>query len=161
MTTLQPFDARIKCMGYCAEDWRFIWSNDAGLIEILVSYTSHQAFNSSAKHLRTSCGIKVCKVLQHSPHYPDFSPCNYHLIPKLNKPLHGKGTAEGIFTAVVRILAQISISKVVNGVCSLPHHCQQTVGNLRDSSECCQQFLQIVCVVLFIPRSLLHHNKTI
>jgi len=94
MTSLQPFCARIKCMGYSAKDWKFKWSLDATLLEILVSYTSHQAFNSSAKYLIASCGIKICKMLQHSPHYPDFSPRDYHLIPKLSQPMHGKWSAE-------------------------------------------------------------------
>jgi hypothetical protein len=63
MTTFQIFGARIKCMGYFAKDWKFLWSHDAALIKIPVSYTSHQVFISSANRLRTSCGIKVCKVL--------------------------------------------------------------------------------------------------
>jgi len=125
MTTLQPFVARIKCMGYSAKDWKFKWSHDTALIEILISYTSHHTFNSSYKHLKTSCGIKVCKVLQHSPHYPDFSPHDYCLIPKLSQPMHGKWSAEkGILSATVCKLAKFSLSKDVNGVCGLPHHSQ-------------------------------------
>ena len=110
---------------YDISSLRVKWSHDAALIEILVSYTSHQAFNSGAKHLRTSYGIKACKVLQHSPHNPDFSPRDYRMIPKLSQPMHGKRSAEkGIFTAIVSKLAQINISIDVSGVCGLPHHSQ-------------------------------------
>jgi histone-lysine N-methyltransferase SETMAR len=62
------------------------------------------------------------QVLPHPLYSPDMSPPDFHLFPKLKKPLHGKHfrSIEEVSNEVTRVIRRINIEGILTGIQDLP-----------------------------------------
>ncbi|GBM77745.1 hypothetical protein AVEN_18839-1 [Araneus ventricosus] len=72
-----------------------------------------------------------------STYFPDLSPCDFDLIPKMKEPLRGiqfRNVLE-ILQAVDRSIRTINTTGAAKGILQLPHCWQQVEHNAGDNIE--------------------------
>ena len=77
------------------------------------------------------------EVLYHPPYFPDLSPCDFDLIPKMKEPHRGIrfGTVPEILQAADRTIRTINTTGAAKGILRLPHRWQRVVNNAGDYIE--------------------------
>ncbi|PNF39245.1 hypothetical protein B7P43_G17337 [Cryptotermes secundus] len=86
------------------------------------------------------------EVLYHPPYYPDLTPCDCDLIPKMKEPLRGIRfrTVQEILHAVDRSIRTINTTGAAKGIIRLPHRWQRVVHNAGDNIE--EQSNFVTCI---------------
>ena len=86
--------------------------------------TYHKASNVQAVFTEYSR-----KLLQHHPCWPDLSPCDYNLFPKIKELLHGicYDDLDELYAAVNGVVRGIIVSCLATGIQELPKRWESTI----------------------------------